>query len=350
MVFPQTIAWKDNKVVILDQRRLPGEEVYLECSDVAAAVEAIKTMAIRGAPAIGIAAAMGLALGALGIAEKDFPSFYKELSIICDTLKGTRPTAVNLHWALGRMKGVCEANKKRRADDIKGLLVGEALAILKEDITINKKIGKHGKVLIRDGDTILTHCNAGALATGGYGTALGVIRSAWEEKKNIAVVATETRPLLQGARLTAWELQREEIPVTLITDNMAGSIMQDGKIDLVIVGADRIARNGDVANKIGTYTLAVLAKEHKIPFYVAAPLSTFDWTIQTGRKIPIEERDPDEVAAPWGKRLTPEWIEVRNPAFDVTPHRYVSAIVTERGIIRPPFADGVQQIRGADAG
>jgi methylthioribose-1-phosphate isomerase len=179
---------------------------------------------------------------------------------------------------------------------------------------------------------------------------LGVIRSAWEEKKNIAVVATETRPLLQGARLTAWELQREEIPVTLITDNMAGSIMQDGKIDLVIVGADRIARNGDVANKIGTYTLAVLAKEHKIPFYVAAPLSTFDWTIQTGRKIPIEERDPDEVAAPWGKRLTPEWIEVRNPAFDVTPHRYVSAIVTERGIIRPPFADGVQQIRGADAG
>jgi methylthioribose-1-phosphate isomerase len=349
-VFPQTIAWKDNKVVILDQRRLPGEEVYLECTDVTAVVEAIKTMAIRGAPAIGIAAAMGLALGALRIGKKDFSSFYKELSLICETLKGTRPTAVNLRWALERMKGVCEANKKRRVDDIKGLFVGEALAILTEDIEANKKIGEYGKTLISDGDTILTHCNAGALATGGYGTALGVIRSAWEEKKNIAVIATETRPLLQGARLTAWELQREGIPVTLITDNMAGSIMQEGKIDLVIVGADRIARNGDVANKIGTYTLAVLAKEHKIPFYVAAPLSTFDWTIQTGRKIPIEERDPDEVAAPWGKRLTPEWIEVRNPAFDVTPHRYVSAIVTERGIIRPPFAEGMEQIRGADVG
>jgi methylthioribose-1-phosphate isomerase len=349
-VFPQTIAWQDNKVVILDQRRLPREEVYLKCPNADSVVEAIKTMAIRGAPAIGIAAAMGLALGALGIAKKDFPSFYKELSIICDTLKGARPTAVNLHWALERMKGICEANKKRRVDDIKGLLVDEALTILTEDIEANKKIGEYGKTLIGDGDTILTHCNAGALATGGYGTALGVIRSAWEEKKNIAVIATETRPLLQGARLTAWELQRAGIPVTLITDSMAGSIMQEGKIDLVIVGADRIARNGDVANKIGTYTLAILAKEHKIPFYVAAPLSTFDWAIQTGRKIPIEERDPDEVVAPWGKRLTPEWIEVRNPAFDVTPHRYVSAIITERGIIRPPFADGVQQIRGADAG
>jgi methylthioribose-1-phosphate isomerase len=343
-VFPQTIAWKDNKVVILDQRRLPREEVYLECTDVTAVVEAIKTMAIRGAPAIGIAAAMGLALGALRIGKKDFSSFYKELSLICETLKGTRPTAVNLRWALERMKGVCEANKKRRVDDIKGLLVGEARAILTEDIEANKKIGTHGKALISDGDTILTHCNAGALATGGYGTALGVIRSAWEEKKNIAVIATETRPLLQGARLTAWELQRAGIPVTLITDSMAGALMQDGKIDLVIVGADRIARNGDVANKIGTYTLAVLAKEHKIPFYVAAPLSTFDWAIKTGRKIPIEERDPDEVAAPLGKRLAPEWIEVRNPAFDVTPHRYVSAIVTERGIIRPPFAEGVEQI------
>jgi methylthioribose-1-phosphate isomerase len=343
-VFPKTIAWKDDKVVILDQRRLPGEEVYLECSDVGAVVEAIKTMAIRGAPAIGIAAAMGLALGGLGIAKKDFPSLYKELSVICDTLKATRPTAVNLRWALERMKSVCEANQEKAVEAIQRLLVGEALAILNEDIEANKKIGEHGKALISDGDTILTHCNAGALATGGYGTALGVIRSAWEAKKKIKVIATETRPLLQGARLTAWELQRAEIPVTLITDNMAGSFMQDGKIDLVIVGADRIARNGDVANKIGTYTLAILAKEHKIPFYVAAPLSTFDLTIQTGRKIPIEERDPDEVAAPWGKRLTPEWIEVRNPAFDVTPHRYVSAIVTERGIIRPPFADGVEQI------
>jgi methylthioribose-1-phosphate isomerase len=343
-VFPKTIAWKDNKVVILDQRRLPGEEVYLECVDVSAVVEAIKTMAIRGAPAIGIAAAMGLALGALGIAGKDFLSFYKELSVICDTLKGARPTAVNLRWALERMKGVCEANQDKAVETIQGLLVSEALAILEEDIEANKKIGEHGRILIRDGDTILTHCNAGALATGGYGTALGVIRSAWEEGKKIRAIATETRPLLQGARLTAWELVREGIPVSLITDNMAGSLMQRGEINLVMVGADRIARNGDAANKIGTYTLAILAKEHEVPFYVVAPLSTFDLTIQTGKEIPIEERAPEEVTAPWGTRLAPKEVEVRNPAFDVTPHRYVSAIVTERGIIRPPFAQGVEQI------
>jgi methylthioribose-1-phosphate isomerase len=349
-VFPKTIVWKDDRVVILDQRRLPGEEVYLECFDVAAVVEAIKTMAIRGAPAIGIAAAMGLSLGALGIGKKDFTSLYKELSVICDTLKGARPTAVNLHWALERMKRVCEANRDKTVEAIQRLLVGEALAILEEDIEANKKIGEHGKALISDGNTILTHCNAGALATGGYGTALGVIRSAWEEGKKIKVIATETRPLLQGARLTAWELAREGIPVTLITDNMAGSIMQSGEIDLVIVGADRIARNGDVANKIGTYTLAVLAKKHEVPFYVAAPLSTFDWTIQTGREIPIEERAPEEVTAPWGTRLAPEGVGVRNPAFDVTPHRYVSAIVTEQGIVKPPFAEGVKHIRGTDDG
>jgi methylthioribose-1-phosphate isomerase len=349
-VFPKTIAWKDNRVVILDQRRLPAEEVYLECSDVAAVAEAIKTMAIRGAPAIGIAAAMGLALGALGIAHKDFFSFYKELHAICHTLKETRPTAVNLHWALERMKGVCEANQEKGVEAIKGLLVGEALAILEGDIEVNKRIGEHGKGLISDGDAILTHCNAGALATGGYGTALGVIRSAWEDKRGIRVVATETRPLLQGARLTAWELTREGIPVTLITDNMAGYLMQQGEIDLVIVGADRIARNGDVANKIGTYTLAILSKEHKVPFYVAAPLSTFDWTMKTGEEIPIEERAPEEVTDPWGHRIAPEGIGGRNPAFDVTPHRYVSAIVTERGIIRPPFAEGLKRIWGADGG
>jgi len=347
-VFPQTIAWKDNKVVILDQRRLPAQEVYLECTDAGAVAEAITTMAIRGAPAIGIAAAMGLALGALGIAHKDFPVFYQELRAICTTLKATRPTAVNLHWALERMKGVCEANREKSVEDIKGFLVDEALAILKEDITINKKIGEHGKGLISDGDAILTHCNAGALATGGYGTALGVIRSAWEEKKNIAVVATETRPLLQGARLTVWELTQEGIPVTLITDNMAGHLMQQGEIDLVIVGADRIARNGDVANKIGTYTLAVLAKEHKIPFYVAAPLSTFDQVIKTGKGIPIEERNPEEVTAPWGHRIAPEGIGGRNPAFDVTPHRYVSAIITEQGVVYPPFENKLERIRGSN--
>jgi len=349
-VFPQTIAWKDNKVVILDQRQLPAEEVYLECTDADAVAKAITTMAIRGAPAIGIAAAMGLALGALGIAHKNFPAFYKELRTICATLKDTRPTAVNLHWALERMKGVCEANKERGVEDIKGLLVDEALAILKEDIDINKRIGKHGKDLISDGDAILTHCNAGALATGGYGTALGVIRKAWEKKKNIAVVATETRPLLQGARLTVWELTKEGIPVTLITDNMAGYLMQGGEIDLVIVGADRIARNGDVANKIGTYTLAVLAKEHKIPFYVAAPLSTFDQVIKTGKDIPIEERDPEEVTAPWGHRIAPEGIGGRNPAFDVTPHRYVSALITEQGVIYPPFENKLERFWRVNVG
>jgi methylthioribose-1-phosphate isomerase len=289
---------------------------------------------------------MGLALGALGIAKNDFPSFYKELLVICDTLKGARPTAVNLHWALERMKGVCEANRDKTVEAIKRILVTETLAILEEDIEANKKIGELGKELIRNGNTILTHCNAGALATGGYGTALGVIRSAWEAKKKIRVIATETRPLLQGARLTAWELFREGIPVTLITDNMAGSIMQSGEVDLVIVGADRIACNGDVANKIGTYTLAILAKEHEVPFYVAAPLATFDLTIQTGREIPIEERTPEEVTVPWGTRLAPEGVEARNPAFDVTPHRYVSAIVTERGIIKPPFEEGLQRIWG----
>lgn len=345
-MFPKTIAWKEDRVVILDQRRLPEEEVYIECADAAAVADAITTMAIRGAPAIGIAAAMGLALGALGIEKKDYPSFYRELVSICDTFKGTRPTAVNLRWALARMKRVCEAHKGMDVETIKGRLVREALAILEEDEAINRGIGEMGKDLIRDGDTILTHCNAGALATGGYGTALGVIRRAWEENKRITVIATETRPLLQGARLTAWELTREGIPVTLITDHMAGYFMQRGEIALVLVGADRIARNGDVANKIGTYTLAVLATEHGIPFYVAAPLSTVDRTIETGEEIPIEERGAEEIIAPWGKKLAPEGITVRNPAFDVTPYRYISAIVTERGVISPPFEEGLERILG----
>jgi methylthioribose-1-phosphate isomerase len=345
-VFPKTIAWKDNTIVLLDQRRLPEEEVYVECPDAPAVVEAIKTMAIRGAPAIGIAAAMGIALGGLRIRKKDYPSFYKELSSICETLKGARPTAVNLRWALERMKGVCETNKEKAVEAIKGLLVKEALAILEQDIEINKRIGEQGKDLIRANDTILTHCNAGALATGGYGTALGVIRRAWEEKKGIKVIATETRPLLQGARLTAWELHREGIPVTLIADNMVGYLMHQGEINLCIVGADRIAYNGDVANKIGTYTLAILAKEHGIPFYVAAPLSTFDRGAKTGAEIPIEERDAAEVTTLWGRCLAPQGIAVRNPAFDVTPHRYVSAIVTEKGVIKPPFKKRLQQILG----
>jgi methylthioribose-1-phosphate isomerase len=349
-VFPKTIAWKDNKVVLIDQRRLPEEEVYLECIDAPAVAEAIKTMAIRGAPAIGIAAAMGLALGGIGITQKDFPSFNKELHDICETLKATRPTAVNIRWALERMKSVCEANKEEAVEAIKKLLIAEALAILEQDVETNKQIGEQGKDLIHENDTILTHCNAGALATGGYGTALGVIRRAWEDKKGIKVIATETRPLLQGARLTAWELQREGIPVTLIADNMAGYLMQQQAIDLCIVGADRIARNGDVANKIGTYTLAILAHEHEIPFYVAAPLSTVDMTISTGAEIPIEERDASEITAPWGRCLAPEGIGICNPAFDVTPHRYVSAIVTEQGVVRPPFEKNLGQLRVGDGG
>jgi methylthioribose-1-phosphate isomerase len=349
-VFPKTIAWRDNKVIILDQRRLPGEEVYLECPDALAVAEAIKTMAIRGAPAVGIAAAMGIALAALSIPKKDYPAFYSELNKICKTLKATRLTTVNLHWALARMRGMCEANREKPVGDLKRLLVAEALAVLEQDIEINKRIGVNGATLIHDNATILTHCNAGALATGGYGTALGVIRRAWEERKKIRVVATETRPLLQGARLTAWELFREGIPVTLITDSMAGSLMQGGEIDLVIVGADRIARNGDVANKIGTYTLSILAKEHEVPFYVAAPLSTFDQTIKTGKEIPIEERAEEEVTAPWGKRLAPEGVEVRNPAFDVTPHRYVSALITEQGVVYPPFENKLKRFWGADGG
>ncbi len=347
-MFPKTIAWKDNRVVILDQRRLPEEEAYLECLDAHAVAEAIKAMAIRGAPAIGIAAAMGIALGALGIDKKDFTPFYQELSSICKTLKTARPTAINLRWALERMKGVCETNKEKAVEAIKGLLVKEALAILAEDIETNKRIGEQGKDLIHANDTILTHCNAGALATGGYGTALGVIRRAWEEKKGLKVIATETRPLLQGARLTAWELTREGIPVTLITDNMVGYLMQQGEINLCIVGADRIASNGDVANKIGTYTVAILAKEHGIPFYVAAPLSTFDRNTKTGKDIPIEERDAAEVVTLWGRCLAPRGIKVRNPAFDVTPHRYVSAIVTEQGVIRPPFEKTLTCILGKD--
>jgi len=349
-MFPKTIAWKDNRVVILDQRQLPEEEVYLECFNAPAVAEAIKIMAIRGAPAIGIAAAMGIALGALAIDKTDFTPFYQELSSICETLKETRPTAVNLGWALERMKRVCEANQEKAVEAVKKLLVGEALAILEEDIETNKRIGEQGKDLVHANDAILTHCNAGALATGGYGTALGVIRRAWEDKKGIKVIATETRPLLQGARLTAWELTREGIPVTLITDNMVAYLMQQGEIDLVIVGADRIACNGDVANKIGTYALAILAKVHGIPFYVAAPLSTFDRGTKTGQEIPIEERDASEVSTLWGRCLAPPGIKVRNPAFDVTPHRYVSAIVTEKGVIQPPFEKRLNQILGKDGG
>jgi methylthioribose-1-phosphate isomerase len=343
-MFPKTIQWKNNRVFILDQRRLPEKEVYIECFDAPMVAEAITSLAIRGAPAIGIAAAMGIALGALKIAHRDFTSFYRELSSICDILKQTRPTAINLRWALQRMKEVCEANKGTDVEVIKEHMIREAITILEEDIETNRMIGEMGKELIRDGDVILTHCNTGALATGGYGTALGVIRKAWKENKRIEVVVTETRPLFQGSRLTVWELKKEGIPLTLITDHMAGYLMQRGDINLVIVGADRIARNGDVANKIGTYTLAVLAKEHDIPFYVAAPISTFDKTIHSGEGIPIEERNGEEITTIFGKRIAPEEISVYNPAFDITPYRYVSAIITEKGVFRAPFEDALRCI------
>jgi methylthioribose-1-phosphate isomerase len=326
---------------MLDQRRLPGEVVYLACADYRAVAEGIKNLAVRGAPAIGIAAAMGVALGALGIRpetlpENPFEAFCKALDPICDHLASTRPTAVNLFWGIERMKGVVRSHRGHSIPEIQELLVAEAQKILEEDIRVNKAMGSFGAPFIRDGDTILTHCNAGALATGGYGTALGVVRAAWEQGKRIQVFADETRPVLQGARLTAWELMQDGIPVTLITDNMAGYFMKKGMIDLCIVGTDRTVANGDVANKIGTYGVAVLAHVHGIPFYVAAPTSTIDLSIPSGEHIPIEERGPEEVTHILGKtRIAPEGVRVANPAFDVTPARYITAIITEKGAFHP---------------
>ena len=341
----KTVEYKDGKVRLIDQTRLPLEEVYVECDNYQDVARAIKIMQVRGAPAIGVTAAMGVALGAKGIITKDFAEFYKEFVKICDYLAGTRPTAVNLFWAIERMKSVTDRNRNKPVDYIKDVLEKEAVKIREEDISINRTMGNYGQELIDDGDTILTHCNAGALATAGeYGTALGVIKVAHEKGKRIKVYADETRPFLQGARLTAWELVKEGIPARLITDNMAGYFMGKGEIDKVIVGADRIAANGDTANKIGTYSLSILAKEHNIPFYVAAPLSTIDIKIPDGSKIPIEERNSQEVTHLNSKRIAPEGVEVVNPAFDVTPHKYISAIITEKGIIKPPFLDSIKNL------
>jgi methylthioribose-1-phosphate isomerase len=330
-----TIAWKKDRIVLIDQRRLPEEEVYLECDDAHQVARAIEDMAIRGAPAIGVAAAFGVALGVMKIrGEEDLaPEFDRILARLADT----RPTARNLFWALERMKETYETQKHNGLTSLKQLLIAEALAIEKEDIETNKKIGFWGKDLIRNGQSVLTHCNAGALATAGYGTALGIIRAACEQGKKIRVYADETRPFLQGARLTCWELDRDHIPVILITDSMAGYLMRRGEVAAVITGADRIARNGDTANKIGTYSVAILAKEHGLPFYVAAPLSTIDFSLRDGDAIPIEERDPGEVKKFAGRFITLPHIEVRNPAFDVTPAKYITAVVTEKGIAEPPF-------------
>ncbi len=330
-----TIEWRDGVVRLLDQRKLPLQVSFLECKSYREVAQGIKELAIRGAPAIGIAAAMGIALGAQEIETDNFQEFYAHLDRICEHIGSTRPTAVNLFWAIERMRRVVHSLQERPVEEIKESLIEEAKKILEEDIEINRAMGRHGAKFIKDGDTILTHCNAGALATGGYGTALGVIRAAFEEGKRVRVFADETRPVLQGARLTTWELMEDNIPVTLITDNMAGYFMKKGMINLCIVGADRIAKNGDVANKIGTYSVAILAKEHNIPFFVAAPLSTIDFHIPSGKEIPIEERDPHEVIRIGDTQIAPSGVEVANPAFDVTPARYIKAIITEKGAFSP---------------
>jgi methylthioribose-1-phosphate isomerase len=345
-----TIDWLDDAVVMIDQRKLPVSEVYVRCRTSAEVARAIKSMVIRGAPAIGVAAAMGIALGMRRSRATGTKQLATEFQKSCDLMAATRPTAVNLFWAIERMKRAFAAAAERgeSVDEIKTHLEAEARAIDAEDVQSCRTMGAHGAALVPDGARILTHCNAGALATAGYGSALGVIRAAVEQGKRISVVADETRPFLQGARLTAWELVRDGIDTTVITDNMAGSLMQAGAIDLVVVGADRIAANGDVANKIGTYSVAVLAREHKLPFYVAAPLSTIDLATPDGTRIPIEERPAREVTHIGPTRVAAEGARIRNPAFDVTPHRFVTAIITERGVCRPPFADSLREAVEAD--
>jgi methylthioribose-1-phosphate isomerase len=331
----ETIEWTADGVVMIDQTRLPREQVFVTCTTYQEVAEAIRSMVIRGAPAIGVAAAMGVALGISQGADFD---------LVCETLADTRPTAVNLFWAIERMRRVHLSLNGASNTELVRCMAEEAQQIRLDDIAICRAIGQHGAVLIPDGKTVLTHCNAGALATAGYGTALGMIRAAVASGKKIDVFADETRPFLQGARLTAWELQQDDIPTTLITDNMAGHFLRSGRIGCVVVGADRIAANGDVANKIGTYSVAVLAKENGVPFYVAAPVSTFDLSIPSGDHIPIEERNGKEVTHVFGVPVAPENIAVANPAFDVTPNRYVTAIICERGVARAPYQESLRAL------
>jgi len=338
----KAIEWLGNRVKILDQTRLPREEAYLELSHYQDIASAIAAMKVRGAPAIGIAGAYGVALGALKIESVARDEFLDKLRVITQNLAATRPTAKNLFWAIERMQQVAEAGKD--VGQIKKALVAEAIKIHAEEVEATRRLSQLGAGLIRDGSTILTHCNTGPLATAGYGTALGVIIRAKEQGKRIKVLATETRPLLQGARLTAWELKRASVPFTLITDSMAGYFMERGEVDCVIVGADRIAQNGDTANKIGTYSLAVLARENDVPFYVAAPTTTIDLSLASGDEIPIEQRNPTEVTHIQGVSLAPEGTQAANPAFDVTPHRYITAIITERGIVKEPYIDSLEAI------
>ncbi|OGB99146.1 MAG: S-methyl-5-thioribose-1-phosphate isomerase [candidate division NC10 bacterium RIFCSPLOWO2_12_FULL_66_18] len=342
-----TVAWTPSgSVRLIDQTRLPTEEVYIECRTIEEVTDAIRTMRVRGAPAIGVTAAMGLALGAQTIQTENFKEFFTALEAMGSLLMRTRPTAVNLAWGVRRLLNLARKSRDLAQAEIKAALVAEARAMQEEDIRINRAMGQHGQSLLPDPARVLTHCNAGGLATAGYGTAVGVIRAATEAGKRIMVWVDETRPLLQGARLTAWELQRAGIPATLITDNMAGHFMARGQVDVVVVGADRIARNGDVANKIGTYSVALLARAHGIPFYVAAPISTLDLSLTDGSQIPIEERAPDEVTHIGEHRVAPAGIRVANPAFDVTPASFVDAIITECGVARAPYDVSLPRLAG----
>ena len=337
----ETIQWTADGVVMIDQTVLPRETSYVTCRDYVEVANAIKTMIIRGAPAIGVAAAMGVAIGVLKTPDAEVAA---KFDTICSTLAATRPTAVNLFWAIDRMTKLYHSLEGRPISEIRERLAAEAQLVKQQDIAINQAMGRHGAPLVPDGKTVLTHCNAGALATAGFGTALGVIRAAVAGGKKIDVFADETRPFLQGARLTAWELQQDNIPVKIITDNMAGHFLRSGRIGCVVVGADRIAANGDVANKIGTYPVAVLAKENGVPFYVAAPISTLDLTLPSGDRIPIEQRPAAEVTHVFGVQVAPDGIEVENPAFDVTPNRYVTAIVTERGVAYPAYEESLKRL------
>ena len=340
----QTLEWTDSGVRFIDQTKLPTEETYVTCKTYTQVADVIRNMVVRGAPAIGVAAAMGIALGVKNSKAENGGDLKHDFDQICDVIGKTRPTAVNLFWAIKRMRDKFEMLRVRPLPQIRQALVEEAQRMHAEDIAANQAMGRHGATLMPASGGVLTHCNAGALATCGYGTALGVIRAAVEQGKTIHVYADETRPFLQGSRLTAWELMKDGIPTTVISDNMAGAMMNQGKINAIVVGADRIAANGDVANKIGTYSVAVLAREHGIPFYVAAPLSTVDFETPDGSGIPIEQRDGKEVTHIAGRQMVPDGVEVENPAFDVTPAKYVTAIVTEKGIARAPYEESLRRL------
>jgi methylthioribose-1-phosphate isomerase len=346
----QTLEWTDQGVRFIDQTKLPTEETYVLCKTHEQVADVIRNMVVRGAPAIGVAAAMGIALAVKNSKSESVADLKRDFDQACATIGKTRPTAVNLFWAIRRMQEKFERIRIRPLPQIRQTLIEEARRMHAEDIAANKAMGRHGATLMPSEGGVLTHCNAGALATAGYGTALGVIRAAVEQGKKIHVFADETRPFLQGSRLTAWELMKDGIPTTVISDNMAGAMMSQGKIGAIVVGADRIAANGDVANKIGTYTVAVLAKEHGIPFYVAAPFSTIDLATPDGSKIPIEQRNAKEITHIAGKQMVPDGVEIENPAFDVTPAKYVSAIITEKGIARAPFGESLRKLAGAEAG